>query len=86
MIVRANHRASVGQVSMEKSGLGCEAAEAQLEQPSLIQADSILREQEKEKAPAGLPCCLACLNVLPLVYLSYSTECLKTGWRKGSFE
>lgn len=36
MIVPANHRVGVGQVSMEKSEPGHEAAEAQLEQPSLI--------------------------------------------------
>lgn len=33
-------------------------AEAQLEQASLIHADSVLSQQKKKKAPAGLPCCL----------------------------
>lgn len=58
MIMRANHRATVGQVSMEKSGLGREAAEAQLERANLIHADSILLAAEKGKASAGARCCL----------------------------
>lgn len=53
MIVRANHRASAGQVSMEKSGPTREAAEAQLEQASQIQADS---GRKTKRPPEGLPC------------------------------
>ncbi len=64
--VGANHRASVGQVSMEKSRLGCEAAEAQLEQPSLIQADSILQQQKKKRPQQA--CLAVCLS-----------ECLAAG-------
>ncbi|KAI9543923.1 hypothetical protein NQZ68_004971 [Dissostichus eleginoides] len=52
VIVGANHRACVGQVSME---LGCEAAEAQLELHSLIQVDSILRQQKKKRPQQAFP-------------------------------
>lgn len=69
MMVRANRRASVAWVSMEKSGLGCVAAEAQLEQPSLIQTDSILQQQKKKRPQQACPavclskCLAACLPV-----------------------
>lgn len=70
VIVGTNHRPSVGQVSMEKSERGCEASEAQLEQPSLIQADSILQQQKKKRPQQACPavclseCLAACLPVL----------------------
>lgn len=70
MTVRANRRASVGWVSMEKSGKGCESAEAQLEQPRLIQTDSVLQQQQKKRPQQACPavclskCLVACLPVL----------------------
>lgn len=72
MIVRANHRASVGQVSMEKTGPGREAAEAQLEQASLIQTDSFLQQQKKKRPQKACPavCLPECLAALLPVLLS----------------
>jgi len=85
VIVGSNHRANVRQVSMENSGPAQEAAEAQLEQASLIEADSIL-QQEKKKCPRSAVLLSVCLNVLVLVYLSHSVQCIKTRWGKRSSE
>lgn len=69
-MVRANRRASVGWVSMVKSGSGCVAAKAQLEQPNLIQTDSVLQQQKKKRPQQACPavclsnCLAACLPVL----------------------
>lgn len=60
--------------------LACEAAGAQLEQTSLIQADGILQQEDK-KDPRSTVSLSTSLNVLLFVYLFHS-ECVKTQRRK----
>lgn len=55
---------------MEKSRRGCESAKAQLEQPRLIQTDSVLQQQQKKRPQQACPavclskCLVACLPAL----------------------
>lgn len=67
------------------AGLGCEVAEAQREEPSLIQTDSVLQQAEKEKGPSRPALLSASLDVSPLVYLFYAARCLTTGRKERDF-